>query len=354
MHLLPYAHAREAGRDATQAGIADGARILRSHVPRTVRALMQEGLLESGEARLPGRTRRTTVYALTPAGVSRAREILARIDGLAAEVDGRATNLGEARKALGLSPLEAVAALDAKGRLAAIPPPAETRALLQRDGDLGFLRRWYAGGATVAVVYGSKGMGKTALGRVFARTVAKSSWIDAGGCADLPALARALGRATGRASSDPQDPTAVAEALLSAYDQGVPVLILDGYGEVPEGIVDALTAFVRIAGHRSGVKLLVLAQETTPAYCRFYGKRDVDAGLVAERHLKGLDLEGCRAMLGNPAIGEEDLRRIFLLTKGCPLYLQYIREGDEYGLKQNSRFTKAEIRLLLYSGRASP
>lgn len=354
VHLHGLVGARLPGRESTQAGIADGAQITRTHVPRALKVLLEEGLVEARDARLPGRPRRMTVYALTPAGVARARELLDALDGQRAVVDGRAMTLREARTALGLTALQALAALDSDGRLAAAPPPMESTTLFQRDEDLGFLRRWRAGPAPVAVVYGSRGMGKTALGRAFAATLTRAAWVDVAACPDLPSLAKAVRDATGVACADPEDPAAVAESLADVFDNGAKLLVLDGYGDVPEGIVDALADFVRVARSRAGAKLLVLAQETTPAYCRFYGKRDADGGAVAERHLRGLDLEGCRAMLGNPTIPDEDLRRIFLLTRGCPLYLQYIREGDEYGLRENSRFTTAEVRLLLYSGRASP
>ena len=60
-------------------------------------------------------------------------------------------------------------------------------------------------------------------------------------------------------------------------------------------------------------------------------------------------MEATRRLLGNPAIGEEALRQIYLLTKGCPLYLTLIRDGDGARLKQVSRFTAAEVRLLLFS-----
>ena len=117
---------------------------------------------------------------------------------------------------------------------------------------------------------------------------------------------------------------------------------------VEDAVVDALAGFLR-GSHGRG-KLLVLAQESTPVYCRFYSKGDIDGGRVAEWHLRGLDLEGCRAMLGRATIDPEALRRVYLLTKGCPLYLRAIREGDEETLRAYSRFTKAEIRLLIYSG----
>ncbi len=336
----------------TQSGIADGAQILRSHVPRTLRTLLDEGLVESRDARLLGSARRTTVYALTASGVRRARELLDALDARTVQVEGRTTTLGEARRILGLSPVEAASGVDTDGRLKGHAPPMEERTLLQRDTDLDFLRRWRAGTAPVAVVYGARGMGKTTLGRAFSRTVAHTLWLELRPQDTLEGLAGSIQAATAGTVTNPGDPDQVAQALLATFERDTRLVILDGYGEVAEELVDCLGAFVRSAAGRPPAKLLVLAQETTPAYCRFYGQAEVRAGTVMERHLKGLDLGGCRTMLGNPEIREEDLRRIYLLTKGCPLYLQYIREGDEYGLRQNSRFTKAEIRLLLYSGRA--
>ena len=349
VHLHAQRIAATPDRRITQAGISEGAHVLRSHVPRTLKLLRSEGLVEAREARLLGRSRRITVYALTPAGVGRAREILEAVEARPVEVDGRATTLGDATRSLGLTVVEAVAALDARGRLVGHVPPAEDRDLLQRDDELAFLRRWLAGSARVAVIYGSRGLGKTALGRAFARAVTHALWIDLRPEDVLESFAGSVGEAVGTDVEDPRDPSGVARVLLGAFDAGARLIVLDGYGEVPEGIVDVARAFVRVDPGRIGPKLLVLAQETTPAYCRFYGEEERRAGTVVERHLRGLDLEGCKQMLGNPAIRDEDLRRIYLLTKGCPLYLQCIREGDEHRLRENSRFTKAEIRLLMYS-----
>ncbi len=336
----------------TQAGIADGAQILRSHVPRTLRSLASEGFIQSEDARLLGRTRKARVYRLTEAGVRRAREVLTALDAMSVDVDGRRMTLGEARRELGLSPISARAAMDAKGRLQAVTTMREEATLIGRDEDVAFLRRWRTGPSVVAVVYGSRGMGKTALGRAFARTIPKTVWIDLGDVPDLEALAVAIERATGRAAEDSADPRSVAQTMLTLFETETKLLILDGYAEAAEDVVEALSTLVRIARGGARAKVLVLAQETTPAYCRFYGRKDVESGTVVERHLKGLDLDGCCALLGNPSIDAEALRRIYLLTKGCPLYLKLIREGDEDGLRAHSRFTKAEIRLLLYSGGA--
>lgn len=354
VHLQGQWNANQPNREMTQAGISEGAHLLRSHVPRTLKVLLEEGLIESREARILGHARRTTVYALTPAGLRRAREILESVEARPVEVDGRTTTLAEARKALGLTVVDAVAALDERGRLSGHAPPREERGLLQRDEDLAFLRRWHAGPARAAAVYGSRGMGKTALGQAFARSVTRALWIDLRPEDSLESFAVSVGEATGKDVEDPRDPASVARGLLDTFGTGTRLIVLDGYVDVPEGIVDVTRTFIRGDAGPAEPKLLVLAQETTPAYCRFYGEEERREGLVVERHLRGLDLSGCRQMLANPAIRDEDLRRIYLLTKGCPLYLQYIREGDEYGLRQNSRFTKAEVRLLMYSRGTPP
>jgi len=349
VHLHGFWNVPEPGKPATQAGIADGARLLRSHVPRTLRALQDDGLADSRETRLRGQRRKIRIYVLTEAGVRRARQILGDIDQTPVVVDGRSTTLGEARKALGLLPLAALEATDARGRLEPRVTDLERPSLVQRDDDLGFLRRWMVGGAAVAVVYGSHGMGKTALGWAFAQTVPKSVWLEIESPATLEGFASSLASSTGIAADAPDEAESVAEALTRVYGRGSKLVILDGYADVEEPVVDALSGFVR-AARGEARKLLVLAQESTPAYCRFYSKKDVDGGNVVERHLRGLDMEGCRTMLGNPTIDDEALRRVYLLTKGCPLFLRAIREGDDATLRAHSRFTKAEIRLLLYSG----
>ena len=350
LHLHPFWNVHELGREGTQAGIAEGARLLRSHVPRTLKALQSEGLLDARDTRLRGRTRKVRVYALTEAGVRRARQILDEVDATSVEVDGRTTTLGEARRTLGLQALPALAAIDARGRLKPRVTDLERPTLLERGPDLAFLGRWLAGAAPVAVVYGSRGMGKTALGWTFAEGVPHSVWLELEPGADLETFAEGLARATGVHASDPDQSDSVAAAIGRISAGPTKLLVVDGYGDVEDPVVEALATFVRSA--RGKGKLLVLAEESTPAYCRFYSRADIDAGLVAEHHLRGLDLEGCRAMLGNPTIEEDALRRVFLLTKGCPLYLRAIREGDEATLRAHSRFTKAEIRLLLYSGGA--
>ena len=73
---------------------------------------------------------------------------------------------------------------------------------------------------------------------------------------------------------------------------------------------------------------------------------------MRELRLRGLSVEATRRLLGNPSISEESLKQVYLLTKGCPLYLTLIRDGDSARLREVSRFTVAEVRLLMFSRRA--
>src|SRR5439155_25806607 len=107
-------------------------------------------------------------------------------------------------------------------------------------------------------------------------------------------FAEGLARATGVHASDPDQPDSVAAAIGRISAGPTKLLVVDGYGDVEDPVVEALATFVRSA--RGKGKLLILAQESTPAYRRFYPRADIDAGLVAEHHLRGLDLEdagGC-------------------------------------------------------------
>src|SRR5438046_6201827 len=203
----------------------------------------------------------------------------------------------------------------------------ERPTLLQREQDFAFLRRWLAGAAPMAVLYGSRGMGKAALGWAFAEKVPESLWVDLPEGNGLSGLAAAAAQATGVRPPSSIDPESVAGALAFPFTHGTKLLVIDGYGDVEEAIVDAMEAFLRKVKTVGG-KALVLAQETTPAYCRFYSKKEMDSGVVVERHLHGLDLEGCRAMIGRPAVDEEALRRIYMIRKSRSSIMLATRGAD--------------------------
>jgi len=346
LHLLPLWNARDAVREATQEGIADATGVRRSHVPRAVRRLVADGHAEVREGHLKGRGRKVRVYTLTEAGIRRARELVAGLESEEVLFGDRRVAVKALAAELRASPSEIVAGLDEEGRYrpratALAVPGVE---LLERDPEIRTLDEWLRGPAPALVVYGSRGIGKTALAHAFLPGVRRpAAWVDVR--PDDPAavwrdLAGSLVPLGGKGTAD-----SVAADVAAAK----PFIVVDDYGEVSDGVVDALASLLASVAGAPGSKLLVLAQEATPSYCRFYGSAEVRKGTVRELRLRGLSMEATRRLLGNPAIGEESLRQIYLLTKGCPLYLTLIRDGDGARLKQVSRFTAAEVRLLLFS-----
>ncbi len=346
LHLLPLWSAKDPLRGATQEGIADATGLRRSHVPRAMKRLVADGAVETREGRLQGRGRKVRLYTLTEAGIRRAREILAGLQSEEVRFGDRRTTVGALAAELHVSPGEVVAGLDASGRYrprqAALALPAAD--LLEREGELRALAEWLQGPAPAAVVVGSRGMGKTALGRGFLRGARRPAvWADVppdDAAALRRDLAGSLEMIGGRGLPD-----ALAEDVAAVR----PLIVLDGYGEVAEAVVDEARSLLAAVAAAPGAKLLVLAQEATPSYCRFYGPSEVRKGLVLEVRLKGLSREATRALLGNPRIREEALDQIHLLTKGCPLYLVLIRDGSAAELREVSRFTEPEVRLLMFS-----
>lgn len=352
LHLLGFWNAKDPPEAITQQGIADATRVRRSHVPRTVKALAKEGSVEERDGRVKGRGRKVKLYSLTESGLRRARELATALEAQPIVADGGATTLGLFAKASRRTLLDISLDVDEDGLYGGGAREVGVPAFLGRREELAALSAWVRGEAPVMVVYGGIGMGKTAIARRFvARAPRSHVWRDLAPNDSSDAILRDLaGRleASGRtalASASGADPWNALAEDLGGMDL---LLVFDRYGEVAEDLVDAFRHLVRVAADASA-KLLVLAQESTPSYCRFYERRAVETGRVEEIHLKGLALEESKELLGRPAIADEALRRIYLLTKGCPLYLELIREGEATTLKARSRFTTAEVNLLLFS-----
>ncbi len=355
LHLLNFWNARDPPDAITQQGIAEVARLRRSHVPRTVKALAREGYVEERDGRVQGRGRKVKLYYLTEAGLRRARELAKALEAQAMVADGGPTTLGEFAKASGRSLLDLALDVDESGRYRGAATETALPAFLGRRDEFAGLAAWIRGDVPAMVVYGAVGMGKTALARRFLQRSPRPYWwrdLKAGDTAAalLADLAEFLTdherTKLGEALRDGQDPW---EPLAVDLDGLEVLLVLDDYGDVPEDLVDVFTHLLRLLPSARPAKALVLAQEATPSYCRFYDRRAVEDRRVEEIHLRGLTAEESRELLGNPEIAEEALRRIYLLTKGCPLYLELIREGDGKTLKARSRFTTAEVNLLLFS-----
>jgi hypothetical protein len=97
-----------------------------------------------------------------------------------------------------------------------------------------------------------------------------------------------------------------------------------------------------------GAKMIMTARQEMPAYNWFYHKPQVDAGIVEELKISGLDQESAKKLLGNANIEREALRRVLGMTRCQPMVLKMLRDGDLEGMKKNTMFTAEEARYLLF------
>ena len=126
------------------------------------------------------------------------------------------------------------------------------------------------------------------------------------------------------------------------------LLIFDEYHNISDDLLDFFYYFVQALYRISRIKVIIPLRETTPAYHRFYGTTELQKNLVREIKIKGLDEPSSRLLLGNPNIDDENFRQTYLLTKGVPRTLIFIRDNDVENLKKHTRFTMEEIKLLLF------
>jgi DNA-binding MarR family transcriptional regulator/DNA-binding transcriptional MerR regulator len=353
LHLLAFWNVKDPPEAITQQGIAEATRIRRSHIPRTVKALMKDAYVDEREGHVRGRGRKVKLYFLTESGLRRARELAGALDAQPIVADGGPTTFGQFARASERTLLDIALDVDGEGRYQGAAREKGLPTFLGRRDELAALADWLRGDCAVMVVYGGVGIGKTALARRFLQRSQRVFWWrnlqgEDDSNALLDELAAHLKDQGGRGISPTASREEKLEGLAADLRGRDALLVFDDYGEVSEDLVEMFRDVARVA-HEAGAKVLVLAQDSTPSYCRFYTRRDVEGNRVQEIKIRGLTLEESRELLGSPNIAEEALRRIYLLTKGAPLYLQLIREGDAETLKARSRFTSAEVNLLLFS-----
>ncbi len=340
--------------ESTQVGIAEGVGISRTHVPRAVKTLIREGLVEEFRGRVADRDRRMSVYAVTSEGFRRAEalweearesQVTVIRDGQRTEMKGVA--LEEAvgkRRAIGLLSQMRDGAIELLGRkrppvrhLSHAPLPDE---FFGRMDEMEALEAFLDSDASVMVVLSGKGFGATSLVRqlVEKRDSLDVLWQTLSDRNDPDELAEAIisfANETGHEASD----------LASALSMPDSLLVFDDYYSVGDEVVEFVSEMVAAI---VDCKIIVIAREDIPAYSWFYQRKHVDSGIVREIRVRGLDEASAKKLLGNADIEPEAFRRVYLMSRGQPKLLRFLRDGDMDGLRKSSVFTAEEIRYLLF------
>jgi len=339
--------------EATQAGIAAAVNISRTHVPRAVKNLIRDGAVEELRARVEGHERRMSVYALTAEGLRRTEQVWkAVLESRFSVLSGGKTVLmtgkdmealvGKKRASAAIARMkDGVVAVEERRRtpvleLAGAP---EVGMFYGRDAELKTIDEFMDSESKVMVILANKGYGATALARRFIQEQDETDllWVALRpGIRGEELRAKVLafaGKVAGHAAT-----------LQEALDLPNALIVFDDFFSTSEDAVEFFTTMMESGG---STKVLVTAREEMPAYEWIYHKKHVDSGVVRVLKLRGLDEQSARKLLGNDLIEPETFKRILRMTRGQPLALRLLREGDFSGLKDNSVFTSEEARYLL-------
>jgi len=348
LHL--YDNRKDSGkvsRKVTQEGIADALGIARGHVTRVVRPLVEEGLAEEWKGRLKEENRRLKVYSITPRGIEEARRLVEASGGMEVRVllDGeeRSVRISSLlREYPRLSTLRLLDALDkgeplvlTEGRRIVSNVRLESPEICDRERELETATHFLGSEATALVVFANHGYGSSVFLRKVALDLSRRPlfWHDLAVESDpaklsdaLDLFAREMGCHTWHDLSD-------REALLC----------FDNYRDAPEGLVDLfIEMFQSLRG--GSCKMLVAMRAESPPYARFFEKEHVDAGELIEVRLGRLDRQSAEEILGD--LDEEALQLIYMMTRGQPLALKLVRDGQAEELKR--LFPNEEVRFLMY------
>jgi DNA-binding MarR family transcriptional regulator len=329
--------------ETTQKGICESTRIMMSHVPRTIKSLVKDGLVEERKARIKSSPRRLKAYLLTSAGAKAAEEITERIASQTLMVGGaevRISDIYAKDKKKGF--WEFLRTLMAEGEgYAKSTLSQDEGTFFGRRREISLIKKFIRSGpGDVLVVYGSRGCGKTSIVRC-----AISSAGPRCVCVEVGPKTKAsdfAGQVSELASiAVPTSP----EAMCSSLSRKVELIVIDGYEEVRDDLIDYISQLM-LNLRESRIRMLVCAQSTTPSYNRFYHHDDVKSGRVIEITLPGLDPDEAKRILD--PISQHRFDMINKFAKGNPLILTLIKAKDIKSLQAATKFTREEIRHIIY------
>jgi len=379
LHLREHSIAGEVGDyppALTQEGIAEAIGIRPNHVPRAVRRLCTDGLVEERSAHVGGFARKRKVYLLTQSGHAVAEEVRGRMSAGAFTValaDGKKEKLDavEISKRFACRPslTRILAAQDEDGvvHLSRLESsPTISGGLVDFSSRFQGPERFYGRAAELArlknmlsrsdgratVISGVKGIGKSGLAHRLALEVKGErhvfwhtcrSWEDPG--AIVSALAEFLSAAgkgrmklalskKGNGAANPIDIAAEDFADLPS------LLVIDNLFELEEKAANLCAHMVEKLAAVGCAKVLITTRDP-----RLSERMRAD-----ELRLEGLDRASAQALYDSLGAPKAEFDRVFAMTSGHPLAIELIASGevtdpeDEKGLTTEERLMMRSLR----------
>ncbi|MFQ6012573.1 MAG: tetratricopeptide repeat protein [Thermoplasmata archaeon] len=362
LHLFDFqrfSDAYEAPLAVTQEGIARAVGINVHHVTQYVRPLLDEEVVQERTSHIREGRRRRKVYFLTPRGRNLAASL--RNTLLETEVPFQSRK-GEVRE-MPLSQLyqehrrgtSLCALLLELKALGHVPEEADT----EKPGIVDFSREAPAvapfygreeevaqvleavNRASVVVITGMAGIGKTALGsKVCEASRGERSlfWRQIrpwDGAMDLALRVARFLNSLGRVGvqsallGSGREALSRIEELLQEDLAGIEaLLVFDDVHEATEDASSFLAILLRVLKAQEGTCALLLSRDVP----RFYSRREVDLeGVVVELPLRGLDVEASRSLLAEAGMPEPLLGPFINAGGGNPLFLRLLSKATSPG-----------------------
>ncbi len=330
--------------EVTQEGVAEALDMPRSHVTRVVRPLIEQGLIDEFKGRVRTRDRKLKVYLITPMGISRVRERLSEIKRSQVEVfekgDTGKKKVSEIIREWGRVPLlqlfdavEGEESVIRGERLVVSDRPLNIGDFVDREGEMEVANDFLDSEATVMVAISNRGYGSSTFIKKVALDVFDGPlfWWDLEDLEGMQDKVHGFMNALG------------CEDFSDLRERGA-LLCFDNYYHPEEQVVDRLIELkAKLNGGKT--KMGVAMKGDCPSYARFYQKSEVDENTVVEVPLGRLDKESAKRMLGME-LEEEAMQLVYLLTRGWPLALELLKQGDDEGLR--ALFPNEEVRFLMY------
>ena len=403
LHIMEYSRYEnqfEVPFAISQEGIAEAIKIRRDNVPRAMKELKTLGLVTEKVARVEGVYRKRKVYFLTDSGLKFIQELKGKL--LTTEIllklkDGRIepAKLSEVNvkarlpKRLGLIELlnniSSNGTLEVKTLLELAESPVKQKAdeprtyatasqgdvrskfveyiedaphprhFVGRNKELLKIKAWLDSEEhKVVVIYGIPGIGKTTLtSRVMSEfknkrhifwyrfhrwDTMRNTLLTFSEFLAKTHRRRLKSYLTGKHSIDLND---ISQILNDELPESQMLLVFDDFQRIKEDIAEFFSLLIEVLSRIKGVDVLVVGRRILP----FYDRGDVVVKkLVSEIQIDGLDENSSRELLKLKNINNDMFEKIYLLTKGHPLFLELISSvKDITNQKDIKRYIYEEI-----------
>lgn len=342
--------------DITQKGISDALGMSRTHTSRVLKRLKNDDLLKEELASVEGHERKLKSYMLTSKGVNNANEIFGDIKDIEVKVkiddeifnltiDNILDNHGDNLDLVQI--IEAIEENDlplilgnVQERIEMIDEAPELSELVGREDELTEIERWFHSDIPVAILLGRRGYGASALARKFIEEIgADILWlkIEDRNWEDIEERIEQFLLELDHDTTD----------LIEGLFHNRVLVVFDDYYNVDDDLVDFLDECIDQCDFGVDCKLLITSRKGIPVYERFYSIQDVKNKMIKEIEISSLDREETQNLLGTN-LKKDALYRVMLMTKGSPLILKLLKEGDRDELNKVSTLSKEQISLLMF------